>query len=191
MNATTLPRLLVAVLTLVLAATGLTMVPVAAANGIDWSQTTSRENVLVQDCHGPDNVQGFSPTLAFGFDFAITTSYTTHNAYHVFEDFTGINHQVMESRHVSFTGTVANATTGRSLAYDGRLTRTAGADQEAVTITDLVLHLAPSDRDDVTVTVDRDNSGLIDNPETMLLAYAPRGLHTSLCGFFAGLKIVG
>jgi hypothetical protein len=187
MNARTFSRLLVVVLALVLNATGLTMVPAAAANGIDWSDTTSREDVLVTDCHGPSNVQGFSPTLAFGFDFAVTTSYTVNTTYHLFEDFTGIEHQVMERRTVAFKGTAVNSNTGLSLAYDGRLTRTSSPNQETATITDLVLHLAPSDRDDVTVTVARDTSGLIDDPEAMLLAYGPRGLHTRLCHFFAGL----
>jgi hypothetical protein len=125
--------------------------------------------------------------LAFGFDFAITTSYTADRTFHVIADNTGIEHQAMERRTIAFKGTAANSDTGLSLAYDGRLTRTSSLNRESVTITDLVLHLAPTDQDDVTVTVDRDTSGLIDNPEAMLLAYGPRGLHTRLCHFFAGL----
>jgi hypothetical protein len=187
----TLPILLVAALTFIVASAGLSVAPAAASNSIDWSDSSTRENVLVQDCHNPSVLSGFSPGLAFGLDFEITASYATDNKYHVFEDFTGINHPVIESRHVTFKGTAANSKSGRSLDYDGRLTRTSSYGQAEVTITDLVLHLTPTNSDEVYITVDRDKSGLIDNPVAVLLAYAPRGLHLSLCSFFAGLKVAG
>ncbi|MFL5758915.1 MAG: hypothetical protein ACJ789_04205 [Thermomicrobiales bacterium] len=187
MNAHAIPRLFVIVLTCVLLAAGFALAPAAAAEGVNWSDTQSGEDVLVQDCRGASVVGGFSPTLAFGFDFAITTSYRLDRAFTMFADYTGIEHPVMERRFVTFAGTAANTTTGLELAYDGHFTRTATAAQEDVTITDLTLHLVTSNEEDFIVTVDRDRPGVIDTPEAMLLAYAPRGLHVSLCSYFAGL----
>jgi hypothetical protein len=188
MNSRALPRLLVVVLTLILVTTGLASAPVGAAEPINWSDTNTRANVLVQDCHGPGNVSKYSPTLAFGFDFEITTSYTVDRHFSVFADNTGINHPVMERRTVDFAGIAANTTTGIALAYDGSFTRTATAAREDFTITDLTLRLVLANEEDVTVTVDHDRPGMIDTPEAVLLAYAPRGLQTSLCSYFAGLK---
>jgi hypothetical protein len=191
MNSHELPRLLVIVLTLVLVAAGLATAPVGAADGSQWSDSITHEDIVVQDCRGPSNVQGFSPTLAFGFDFAIVSDYRVDRSFQVIADYTGIGHQVMEVRHVSFAGIAANSKTGLSLSYDGTFTRIGTYDQGDVTIADLALHLIPSNEEDVTITVERDSSGLIDSPEAVLLAYAARGLHTSLCNYFAGLKVAG
>jgi hypothetical protein len=191
MNSYALPRVLVVVLTLVLVTTGLATARAAAAETVDWSDMESRENVLVQDCHGSSVVSGFSPTLAFGFDFEIISSYTADRDFSLITDYTGIDHPVMERRYVSFAGIAANSKTGLSLAYDGHFTRTGTYAQGDFTITDLALHLVPANEEDVTVTVDRDSLGPIDSPEAVLLALAPSGLQTSLCGFFAGLKVAG
>ena len=52
-----------------------------------------------------------------------------------------------------------------------------------------MLHLVPSNHGTVTITIARDNSGVIDSPEAMLLAFAPRALQMSLCIYFAGLQV--
>jgi hypothetical protein len=190
MHSHVLPRLLVVVVSLVLVVTGLASAPVGAADNTVWSDTDSRVNVLVQDCHGPSHMSGYSPTLAFGFDFEITTSYTVDRDFSVIADYTGIDHPVMERRIVTFAGRVANAASGLSLDYDGHFARTGSYAQRDFTITDLSLHLVPSNEKDVTISVERDSSGVIETPESVLLAYAPRGLHSSLCSYFAGLEVV-
>jgi hypothetical protein len=182
-------RLFVTVITLVLVLSGFASAPVRAADAAHWSDTAARSNVLVQDCHGASVLSGFSPTLAFGLDFEISTSYRIDRAYTLITDYTGINHPVVERRVVSVAGIVANSKSGRSLAYDGHFNRTSSSMEGGVTITDLALHLIPSNEEDVTITVERDDSGVIDSPEAMLLALVPRGLHMSLCSYFAGLKV--
>jgi hypothetical protein len=191
MNSHALPRLFAVVLTFVLVTIGLASTPARAAETTQWSETITRSNVLVQDCHGPSVVSGFSPTLAFGLNFEVATSYKLDRDFTVIEHNTGINHPVVERQIVTIAGIVANSETGRSLAYDGHFARTTNYKEGDVAITSLELRLIRSDEKDVTITVDRDGSGLIDSPEALLLAYAPRGLHMSLCSYFAGLKVAG
>jgi len=188
MNAHVLPRRFITVTVLVLATVGLVFAPVYAADTAH-SDTISHENVLVQDCHSASVLSGFSPNLAFGLDFEITTSYRIDRDFTLFTDHSGINHPWVERRVVSFTGVVAYSKSGRSLAYDGHFTRTSSGTTGDAAITDLALHLAPPNQEDVTISVARDNSGVIDTPEAMLLAFAPRGLQMSLCIYFAGLQV--
>jgi hypothetical protein len=189
MNARKVFRLLIAVFTSV--SFGFMALPVSAAQNTSWSDTDMREDVLVQDCHGASVVSGYSPALAFGFDFEITTSYMTVRKVSTFGDYTGIDPTVMELQQVSFLGAAANTKTGFLVAYDGEFTQTMNYHQGQVSISDLTLHLAPVGQEKITVTVDRDDSGPIDSPEALLLAYASRGLNTSLCSYFAGLKVAG
>jgi hypothetical protein len=189
MNAHVLPRRFITVFTLVVATVGLAFAPVHAVVSAHWSDTISQENVLVQDCHSGRVLSGFSPNLAFGLDFEISTSYRIDREFTLFTDYSGINHPAIERRVVSVAGVVANSKSGRSLAYDGHFTRTSSGTVGEVTITDLMLHLVPSNHEDVTITIARDNSGVIDSPEAMLLAFAPRALQMSLCIYFAGLQV--
>jgi hypothetical protein len=189
MNAPLPIRLLIAVLTL--AFVGLPAQSVAASQSVDWTETINREDVLVQDCRAAAVVSGFSPTLAFGFDFEIMSSYTSDHTFHYYNGDQGIEHSAMEQRNVSFVGTAVNSNTGLSLAYGGHFTRIANEDQSEVTISDLVLHLVPINESAVTIRIERDLSGIIDSPEAMLLAFGPRGLHSSLCGYFAALTAAG
>jgi hypothetical protein len=185
MNARTPFRLLIAVLTFV--SIGLATTTTGAAQNVAWTDTFSREDVLVQDCRGASVVSGYSPTLAYGFDFEINTSYTSDRALTYFDAHQGIDHVAMEQQSVSFVGNAVNSKTGLSLAYGGHFSRTAKSDQSEITFTDFVLHLVPSHGSAITVKVDRSSSTALDSPEVMLLAFAPQGLHTSLCGYFAGL----
>jgi hypothetical protein len=185
MNARISFRLLIAVITFI--SVGLATTTVGAAQNAAGSDTFNREDVLVQDCRGASVVSGYSPTLAFGFDFQIDTSYTSDRTFHHFEFNADFDHQTMDQSYESFVGTAVNSSTGLSLAYDGHFSRISDPDQNEVTITDLELRLVPSHGRASTVKIDRDTSAMIDSPEGVLLAYAPRGLNMSLCDYFAAM----
>jgi hypothetical protein len=168
MHTNPLSRFFLVGVTLSLAATAFVSAPAAANDTIDWSDISAQENVLVQSC----------------FDFDITSSYTTNRTFHVVKDYTGAT--VYERRDVSFTGTIANALSGQSLAYEGKFERTADYDQGIVRITDLELRLGLPNPGAMTVTVARQDHDLIDNPPAVLLEFAPSGLRVGLCGLLDG-----
>jgi hypothetical protein len=187
MNTRVFPRRFITAITLALATAGLAFAPVHAVDRAQWSDTDARSNVLVQDCRGASVLSGFSPNLAFGLDFEISTSYRIDRYFTLFTDHSGTNHPAIERQVVSIVGVMANSETGHSLAYDGHYTRTSILSEGDVTISDLALNLLPSDQEGATVTLERDTSGVIDSPEAMLLAFAPSALQMSLCHYFAGI----
>jgi hypothetical protein len=168
MHTNPLSRFFLVGVTLSLVATALMSAPAAATDTTDWSDISAQENVLVQSCPS----------------FNITSSYSVNRAYHVVKDYTGAT--VYERRDVSFTGTIANALSGQSLAYEGKFERTADYDQGIVRITDLELRLGLPNPDVITVTVARQDHDLIDNPPAVFLEFAPSGLRVGLCSMLDG-----
>jgi hypothetical protein len=157
-------RLLFVSLTLVLIASGLLTAPASRAAGArEWSDSWSREDVPVQACG----------------DFTITSSYTTVRAYHVVADHTGAT--VFERQQVSFTGSLGNATTGKSFAYDGHYSRMADYDQGSASVSDLLVRFEVDTPDMVTVSLARVKFDLVDSPPAVIQAIVPTALHVDLC----------
>jgi hypothetical protein len=156
-------RPLLVAFALALLITGFGLAPAAAKGTTEWSDTMSREDILIQACAG----------------VVITSSYTTIRKYHVVEDYAG--HTVFERREVTFTGAVINAKSGSGFGFDGGFTRVADYEQGAIAISDLSLNLHLPDQGDVSVAVDRQEGDLIDNPAAVLLEYAPVALRDGLC----------
>jgi hypothetical protein len=151
-------------LTFVLIAFGLVTAPAARAAGTrTWSDESSREDVPVQTCGG----------------FAITSSYTTVRAYHIVADRSGAT--VIERQQVSFTGSLGNATTGKSFAYDGYYSRMADYDQENASISDLLVRFEVDTPDMVTISLARVNFHLVDSPPAVIQAIVPSVLQVDLC----------
>jgi hypothetical protein len=182
-------HLLIAILTIV--SVGLATTTAGAAKNAAWSDTMSREDVLVKECQRLSTGSGHAPTLGYTFDFTIKTSYTSKRTFHQFELRDDTADLAIAQRYESFVGATAASSTGLALPYSGHYSRVATDGQGEVMITDLVLNLLPAGGEAITVKVDRARSPAIDSPEAVLLAYAPRGLHMSLCSYFTSLELAG
>jgi hypothetical protein len=140
-----------------------------ASAGTDvFSDTMSREQVLIERCDGFNLVS----------DYQVTRDY-----YRVIEP-TG--EPVFERRHVRFEGTAANSVTGVSIPYGGEFTRSENVDAGTVRVTGINLSLDQPAGGTITVRLDRYDGDLPDNPAALLKALTPHGFAAGLCGLLSG-----
>jgi hypothetical protein len=170
MHTHSVPRLLLVGLILALITTGVGIAPTAAKSpGVrTWSSTQSRENVFVQACGGS----------------AITTNYTTTRLYLQYGD--SLTKPISEYQHVSFTGVVGNAATGKSYAYHGHYTRATDFDPHSFAIYDLLLRFEVGTPGMFSVSFDHIGFDLMDNPAAVVQKIVPNVLQMDLCYLFGG-----
>src|SRR5215211_4112386 len=132
-----IPRLLALGLMLGLVFSNAILFRASAAERIDWTESSSQENVLVQGCGLYD----------------ITSSYTVDIAHHLIADNEG--DEVSEQLNVDFVGSLGNAASGKSYQYDGHFTRWSNYIQSQATITDLELRFEVGTPGQFTVAIDR------------------------------------
>jgi hypothetical protein len=161
-----LSRLLVAALTLALFATGVLSASAAAPNKTVWSDTTSRENIVVQACAS----------------FTVISSYTTDREHHVVEDYSG--QSVYERHEVSFSGTLANTSNDKAYLYDGHFTRSANWDLGKAQISDLLLRFELGTPGEFSFSLGKADFALVDSPPAVVQAIVPHVLHMDLCYLF-------
>jgi hypothetical protein len=166
MHSHAIPRLLLVGFMFALAAAGTLRFSADASERTTWSDTTSEEDVLVQPCYG----------------FNITTSYTADRTYQVVENY--YNNQIFERQHVSFTGALGNASTGKSYAYDGEYTRTADIHDGTTAISNLLLRFEVGTPGQFTVELTKVEFDLADNPPAVVKAIVPHVLQRDLCSVF-------
>jgi hypothetical protein len=135
----------------------------SAAERIDWTETSTQENVLVQDCGGYD----------------ITSNYTADIAHHLIADNTG--DEVSEQLNVDFVGSLGNAETGKSYQYDGHFTRWSNYIQGQVTITDLELRFEVGTPGRFSIALDRVEMDLLADPTDVVKKLVPHALQMELC----------
>ncbi|MGH2561168.1 MAG: hypothetical protein ACRDJH_19035, partial [Thermomicrobiales bacterium] len=139
-----------------------------AAGTREVSETTTREDLFVQECNGFDAVTGYTVTRDYRF-------VTDPNGDLVFE-----------RRHVRFSGAFANAETGRAMPYQGEFTRIADYDQGQTVIADLAVHLDLPDTGSVSYAIDLRTGDLADNPLVVLRELASHATAAGLCNLLAG-----
>ena len=81
------------------------------------------------------NVPYFMPGVTCG-DFTILATFTLERRNTLFRDENG--QLLVEKARASFTGTLTNSVTGKSLPYEGRFTRTTDFEDNTVTFTGLI-----------------------------------------------------
>jgi hypothetical protein len=162
-----IPRLLAISLMLAFVATGLNRYSAGAAERIEWTDTVSIENALVQSCYG----------------FNITGSYTANRAFQLVEDYTG--RLAYERQDVTFAGALGNTTSGKSYAYDGAFTRVGNPVQNKVMVSNLSLRFEVGTPGEFTVSLDRVDFDLSDNPHMIVKTLLLDVLQMDLCQLFA------
>jgi hypothetical protein len=163
-----IPRLLMLSLMLAFALSTAIQFRASAAERIDWTETNSEENVLVQEC---------------GL-YNITSSYTAEIAHHLIADNEG--DEVSEQMNVDFVGSVGNPATGKSYQYDGHFTRWSNYIQSQVTITDLELRFEVGTPGQFTVAIDRIKMDLVADPTDVIKKFVPNALQMELCYLLPG-----
>jgi hypothetical protein len=138
---------------------------------IDWTETNSQENTLVQTCDG----------------FDITSSYTTNIAHHLTIDNSG--DEVLERMNVSFAGAIGNSLTGKSYAYDGAFTRWSDYVRNKVTINDLKLRFEVGTPGEFKIAVDRIEMDLTADPTDVVKKFVPHTLQMELCYVLADASV--
>jgi hypothetical protein len=143
----------------------------AAASPVDlqnWTSTESRENVPVQKC-GDSN---------------ITASYTTTREY-VRYNVPAVQ-PVYEIQHVSFAGSIGNATSGKSYEYAGRYSRIDDFVQGNVWTYDLSLQFEVGTPGEFTYSLTNVDFELGNNPAAVVQEIVPNALHMDLCYLLGG-----
>jgi hypothetical protein len=163
-----IPRLLVVSLMLAFAVTGLNRDSAGAAERIEWTDTVSKENALVQSC----------------YYFNITGSYTADRAFQLIEGYSG--RSVYERQDVTFAGSLGNATTGKSYAYNGSFTRVGNPLQNAYKFSALRLRFEVGTPGEFNVSLPRVDSDLGDDPQLIVKAILQDVLEMNLCQVFSG-----
>jgi hypothetical protein len=163
-----IPRLLALGLMLTLVFASAIHFRALGAERINWTETNSQENVLVQGC---------------GL-YNITTSYTVDIAHHLIADNEG--DEVSEQMNVDFVGSVGNPATGKSYQYDGHFTRWSNYFQSRATITDLELRFEVGTPGQFTVAIDRIKMDLEPDPAEVIKTLVPNALQMELCYLLPG-----
>jgi hypothetical protein len=163
-----IPRLLALSLMLTLVFSSAILFRASAAERIDWTETNSQENALVQGC---------------GL-YNITTSYIVDIAHHLITDNTG--DEVTEQLNVDFAGSVGNAASGKSYQYDGHFTRWSNYAVGRVMITDLELRFEVGTPGQFAITVDRVEMDLLPDPTEVIKQFVPNALQMELCYLLPG-----
>jgi hypothetical protein len=164
-------RFLLAGLTIALVAGA--MIRPAAAERINWTDTSSQEAQLVQGCDG----------------FGITTSYTVKRVHNIVEEYTREN--VFERQQVEFSGALGNSETGLSYAYDGHYTTVADYDKGSFAISNLQLRFEVGTPGQFTVELKKVDFKLIDSPPAVVQAIVPNVLQRDLCYLLGGSTVSG
>jgi hypothetical protein len=167
MHARFFPRLLILGLMLTLAFASAITYRASAAERINWTETNSQENVLVQECGGYD----------------ITSSYSVDIAHHLIAENTG--DEVSEQLNVDFVGSLGNAATGKSYGYDGHFTRWSNYIQGQVLVTDLELRFEVGTSGQFSIAMDRVEMDLIADPTEVVKTFVPHALQMELCYLLA------
>jgi hypothetical protein len=169
------PRLLVASLLLAVALAGANHYSAGAKSGqtdiwgegllhlVDWTETATQEDTLVQTCDG----------------FDITGSYTANIAHHLTTDNSG--NEVLERMNIDFAGSLGNSLTGESYAYDGSFIRWSDYIRNEVTINDLELRFEVGTPGMFTVAVDRIEMDMAADPAEVVRKFVPNALQMELC----------
>jgi hypothetical protein len=170
MQSHTLPRLLLVGFMFALIAAGTLRYNAAAAEVDirDSSTTQSQENVPVQKCGDSD----------------ITASYTTTREYVRYGS--PAIEPVYEIEHVNFTGSIGNATSGKSYEYAGHYSRTVDFTQSSVWISDLLLRFEIGTPGEFTYSLANVDFDLGGNPAAVVQAIVPNALHMDLCYLLGG-----
>jgi hypothetical protein len=170
MQSHTIPRLLLVGFMFALIAAGAIQFKAAAAQVVaqDWTTSESRENVPVQKCGDSD----------------ITASYTTTREYVRYGS--PALEPVYEIQHVNFTGSIGNATSGKSYEYAGHYSRTVDFTQSSVWISDLLLQFEIGTPGEFTYSLANVDFDLVDNPAAVVQAIVPNVLHMDLCYLLGG-----
>ncbi|MFL5758572.1 MAG: hypothetical protein ACJ789_02470 [Thermomicrobiales bacterium] len=170
MHSRSIPRLLLVSLMFAFIAAGALHVKTAASQVAvqEWTTTQSQEDVPVQSCGGSDITTNYT----------ITRDYVRYNIPNV--------DPVFERQQVSFTGSIGNATSGKSYEYDGRFSQAIDFKRGAVSITDLILRFEVGTPDQFSVSLDKVGFDLADNPPAVVQAFVPFALHTDLCDLLGG-----
>jgi hypothetical protein len=171
MNTHIAPRLLIPALALVLVVSGLLAGLTSASAQLEdrsWSATESQENVLVQACNGYD----------------LTTNYTINRDYHRFVD--SSDHLNLEWLGADFAGSIGNAETGKSYAYDGKFNRWSDYEHNTVAITNLMLRFEVGTPGQFTLAIDRIELDLEADPAAVIRTFVPDALQMELCYLIGG-----
>jgi hypothetical protein len=163
-----IPRLLALGLMLTLVLGGGISYRAAAAERINWTETKSEENVLVQSC---------------GL-YNITSSYTVDIARHLITDNEG--DEVSEQTSVDFVGSLGNAASGKSYQYDGHFTRWSNYIRSQVTITDFELRFEVGTPGEFSIAMDRVEMDLLADPAEVIKTFVPNALQMELCYLLPG-----
>jgi hypothetical protein len=131
----------------------------------------SVEDGLVQACAG----------------FNVTGSYTADRAFEVVENFNGS--PFYERQDVTFAGALGNATSGKSYAYDGAFTRIGNPELDKVKVSNLSLRFEVDTPGEFTVSLNRVDFDLSDNPQLIVKTILLNVLQMDVCQLFGGSTI--
>jgi hypothetical protein len=168
MHSHTYPRLLLVGFLFAFMAAGALHFKAQAAGVREWTDTTSQEDTLAAACPGLD----------------LTTSYLVNRSNRVVEDYPG--HSIVDSQHVTFTGTIGNGLDDSSYGYDGFYLRTTDHSQGKVWISDLLLHFGTGTPKAVTISLAHADFDLPGSPAEAIQLLVTNVLRTDLCSLVGG-----
>jgi len=134
----------------------------------EWTNTQSQEDVLVQSCGSSDITTSYS----------VTRDYVRYNIPNV--------DPVFERQQVSFTGSIGNATSGKSYEYDGHYSQAIDFKRGTAEISNLLLRFEVGTPGEFSRSLDRVDFDLGDSPEAVVKAIVPNALHMDLCYLLGG-----